>query len=136
MNGFIEGGAFSTSRTGESTWYPTWRCYNKESDVTHPSPSDLWIFLDEHPDSINDAWMITDVEDTGTWVDMPASYHNRACGFSFADGHSEIHQWKRAATCQPVRFIYVNSTISDTPGNVDISWMTNHCSCTVTGTGF
>jgi prepilin-type processing-associated H-X9-DG protein len=26
-------------------------------------------------------------------VDFPASYHNRAAGFSFADGHAEIHKW-------------------------------------------
>jgi prepilin-type N-terminal cleavage/methylation domain-containing protein/prepilin-type processing-associated H-X9-DG protein len=134
MNGFIEGGTYSM--TGESTWYPTWRSYNKESDITHPTPSDLWVFLDEHPDSINDAWMITDVMNTGTWEDMPASYHNKACGFSFADGHSEIHQWRRAATSQPVRYIYVNGTISDDPANVDIAWMTNHVSCTVSGAGF
>ena len=23
----------------------------------------------------------------------PATYHNNACGLSFADGHSEIHKW-------------------------------------------
>jgi prepilin-type processing-associated H-X9-DG protein len=26
-------------------------------------------------------------------VDYPASYHNNAAGFAFADGHSEIHKW-------------------------------------------
>jgi prepilin-type processing-associated H-X9-DG protein len=26
-------------------------------------------------------------------VDVPATYHNGACGFAFADGHSEIHKW-------------------------------------------
>jgi prepilin-type N-terminal cleavage/methylation domain-containing protein len=138
MNGFIEGAAYGSDGSGESTWYATWRSYSKDSQVTHPSPADLWVILDEHPDSINDAWMITDVQNTGTWEDMPASYHVNAGGFSFADGHSEIHKWRRAATCQPVRYLVsgVNGTISDTPGNVDISWMTNHSSCTITGGGF
>jgi prepilin-type N-terminal cleavage/methylation domain-containing protein/prepilin-type processing-associated H-X9-DG protein len=136
MNGFIEGDAFPTSPAGDSNWYPTWRCYNKESDVTHPAPSDLWVLVDEHPDSIDDAWLITDVADTGVWGNLPASYHNKACGFSFADGHSEIHKWRRAPTCQPVQFKDITYAINDTPGNVDISWMTNHCSCTVTGGGF
>ena len=27
-------------------------------------------------------------------VDYPASYHNRAGGFSFADGHAEIKKWR------------------------------------------
>jgi prepilin-type N-terminal cleavage/methylation domain-containing protein/prepilin-type processing-associated H-X9-DG protein len=134
MNGFIEGGTYSM--TGDSTWYPTWRSYNKMSDITHPSPADLWVLLDEHPDSINDAWMITDVEDVATWEDMPASYHANACGFSFADGHSEIHKWRVATTCQPVREIYINGTISVGKTLTDIAWMTNHSSCTVSGGGY
>jgi len=138
MNGFVEGNAYGSdfAGNGESTWYANWRSYNKDSQVTHPSPSDLWVILDEHPDSINDAWMITDVQNTAQWEDLPASYHVNAGGFSFADGHSEIHKWRRQATCQPVRYIYVNGTVNDTPGNVDISWMTNHSSCTVTGGGY
>jgi hypothetical protein len=92
--------------------------------------------MDEHPDSINDGWMITDVDNTGTWYDLPAGYHVKAGGFAFADGHSEIHKWLRPATCQPVRHIYLPDTVNDTPGNVDISWMTNHVSCSVTGNGF
>src|SRR2546426_7399595 len=26
--------------------------------------------------------------------DFPASYHNKAGGLSFADGHAEIHRWR------------------------------------------
>jgi len=28
-----------------------------------------------------------------SWEHLPASYHNGACGFTFADGHSEIKKW-------------------------------------------
>ena len=53
--------------------------------------------LDEHPDSINDAYFIN--SDTASqWTDVPAAYHNGACGFSFADGHSEIKKWKSATS--------------------------------------
>jgi len=27
-------------------------------------------------------------------IDFPANYHNGACGYSFADGHAEVHKWK------------------------------------------
>ncbi len=27
------------------------------------------------------------------FTDAPATYHNGAAGFAFADGHSEIHRW-------------------------------------------
>jgi prepilin-type N-terminal cleavage/methylation domain-containing protein/prepilin-type processing-associated H-X9-DG protein len=37
------------------------------------------------------------------WNDLPASYHNGACGFAFADGHAEIKKWRDANTKQPIR---------------------------------
>ena len=37
----------------------------------------------------------------------PATYHNGAGGISFADGHSEIHKWRGAATKIPV--VYLSS---------------------------
>jgi prepilin-type processing-associated H-X9-DG protein len=27
--------------------------------------------------------------------DAPGAWHAKACGFSFADGHSEIHKWRQ-----------------------------------------
>jgi prepilin-type N-terminal cleavage/methylation domain-containing protein len=37
----------------------TWRTYGKYSHITAPSPSDLWVLMDEHPDSINDpSWLL------------------------------------------------------------------------------
>jgi prepilin-type processing-associated H-X9-DG protein len=38
------------------------------------------------------------------YVDVPASFHNFACGFAFADGHSEIHKWLGQTIRQPVKF--------------------------------
>jgi len=56
----------------------------------------LLCFLDEHPLSINDGQFAVEMQTTGPFaqiIDWPASYHNRAAGFSFADGHAEIHRW-------------------------------------------
>ena len=61
----------------------------KTSDFTIPGPSETWVYLDEHPDSINDAGFFNPVR--SYWNDLPACYHNNAAGFAFADGHSEIH---------------------------------------------
>jgi prepilin-type N-terminal cleavage/methylation domain-containing protein/prepilin-type processing-associated H-X9-DG protein len=72
-----------------------WRTYAKEGQIVRPS--NTWVFVDEHPDSINDAafanTMTGAAEGRANVVDVPASYHNGACGFSFADGHAEIHRW-------------------------------------------
>ena len=66
------------------------------------------MFVDEHPDSINDSifhfkpgFMPSDY----AWRDLPASYHNNACDFSFADGHSEIKKWKHPETLKAVRMV-------------------------------
>ena len=73
-----------------------YRTYAKESQLLHPVKT--FVFVDEHPDGINDAAfavrMAKPDATTATIVDFPASYHNGACGFSFADGHAEIHKWR------------------------------------------
>ena len=53
----------------------------------------------KHPCSINDAGFFN--PNVSSWVDQPASYHNGAAGFSFADGHSEIHKWSEALLNTP-----------------------------------
>ncbi len=76
--------------------------YQKLSAINRPSPSGLWVFVDEHPDSINDGWLTDSWPGGGGWGDLPASYHNGACGVGFADGHSEVHKWRDKATMEPV----------------------------------
>lgn len=76
--------------------------YQKLSDIRRPPPSNLWVFVDEHPDSINDGWLTDSWPGGGGWGDLPASYHAAACGLGFADGHAEIRKWRDKATVEPV----------------------------------
>jgi prepilin-type N-terminal cleavage/methylation domain-containing protein/prepilin-type processing-associated H-X9-DG protein len=85
----------------------TYRTYGKGSDMAVPGPSMLWVFCDEHPDSINDAMLAVQMANVGpfaTIIDVPASYHNGAAGFAFADGHSEIHKWLGSTIKFPVNW--------------------------------
>jgi prepilin-type processing-associated H-X9-DG protein len=62
--------------------------------------------------------------DGQSWVDIPASYHARACGFAFADGHAEIHKWRDNRTVIPVRYLtYSQIDFSAGLNNVDLSWL-------------
>ena len=76
---------------------PSWRVYIKDTDMNNPGPSNTFVMLDEREDSINDGYFVVDMSGWPTRsqqiVDYPASYHNNAAGFSFADGHAEIHKW-------------------------------------------
>ena len=65
--------------------------YRKQGDFILGS-SMTWVTLDENPASINDGWFVHAAKNS--FVDYPASYHNRAGGLSFADGHSEIKVWR------------------------------------------
>jgi prepilin-type N-terminal cleavage/methylation domain-containing protein/prepilin-type processing-associated H-X9-DG protein len=86
-----------------------YRTFQKESDMNRPGPAMTWLMVDEHPCSINDAYFVVDMTEAitdwptaGNWEDMPASYHNGACGFSFCDGHAEIHKWTDNQSKAPV----------------------------------
>jgi prepilin-type processing-associated H-X9-DG protein len=77
------------------------RVYKKQSDITLPQPVNLWVTIDESPGSINDGWFVCDpFAYATTWVDIPASYHNKAGGISFADGHSAIRKWRDPVVIQ------------------------------------
>ena len=117
MNGFI-GDRQNTRTTGVSDWYPDYTQYLRSSSLQRPGPANLWLLVDEHPDSINDGWLIPDVADASRFVDLPASYHNGACGFVFCDGHSEIHKW-HGSTVQPVKMTQYNGFAGDP---TDVAW--------------
>ena len=78
-------------------WLPAaqYRTYATDSEIAIPAKT--WVFIDEHSDSINDAacavQMAPPEARSAQIIDFPASYHNGAAGFSFADGHSEVHRW-------------------------------------------
>jgi prepilin-type N-terminal cleavage/methylation domain-containing protein/prepilin-type processing-associated H-X9-DG protein len=80
-----------------------WRIYGKSAEIV--SPTKTFLFVDEHPNSINDAAFANqstgaEAKSTARIIDIPANYHNGACGFSFADGHSEIKKWQSISSGQ------------------------------------
>ena len=105
---------------------PKYRKYFKQSDITKPAPSMMWVMVDEHPDSINNSDMAVKCDARGPaaqFIDYPASYHNGACGFSFADGHAEIRKWIDARTKIPIRYNGSVPNGAASPNNPDIAWM-------------
>jgi prepilin-type N-terminal cleavage/methylation domain-containing protein/prepilin-type processing-associated H-X9-DG protein len=69
-----------------------WSTYGKLADIRNPSPSSLWVLVDEDVNGLNDAAFAFGME-SPQWIDAPGTYHNGGCGFAFADGHSETHHW-------------------------------------------
>ncbi len=75
-----------------------YRQYRKNTDFE--SGSDTFVFIEEHPDSINDGYFLNRALNL-EWNDLPASWHNGAANLSFADGHCESHRWLNAQTRRP-----------------------------------
>jgi prepilin-type N-terminal cleavage/methylation domain-containing protein/prepilin-type processing-associated H-X9-DG protein len=118
-------------RIGDDT--NAWACRDfpnytaKMSGLNNPGPSQTWVYCDEQPDSINDAGCFTtELERGNPWIDLPASYHNSAGGFAFADGHSEIHKWKGSASqaINPVRFGFQKPNAN--ANDPDVLWYALH----------
>jgi prepilin-type N-terminal cleavage/methylation domain-containing protein/prepilin-type processing-associated H-X9-DG protein len=89
-------------------------------------PVYMFVTLDEREDSINDGWYATDPDVLYQLVDYPAAYHGNACGFSFADGHSEVHRWRDPRTfpaLQPGVPLTLNININ---GDQDVAWLAQH----------
>ena len=95
-------------------------------DLATLGPSRAWVFIDEREDSINDGLFQTDLVNRGaaaTIVDYPASYHNRAAGLSFADGHAEVRRWLDARTTPVLNKGQLMPLNVRSPNNPDVAWL-------------
>jgi prepilin-type N-terminal cleavage/methylation domain-containing protein/prepilin-type processing-associated H-X9-DG protein len=91
--------------------------YGKFSSVIRPSPSMLFVLLDENPVSLNDAaFAMTMVQ--CLFQDCPGIQHNQGCGLAFADGHSEIRKWKDGRI-----MTWPNGEPYSNPVNPDVGWL-------------
>ncbi|HLH54782.1 MAG TPA: prepilin-type N-terminal cleavage/methylation domain-containing protein [Verrucomicrobiae bacterium] len=102
-----------------------YRQYLKQSQVLNAATT--WVTLDEQADSINDGFFtVPHNPDPSNWGDIPASYHNGACGFSFADGHAEIHKWKSPSSHVPVHYVFAPPPFDAVARNIDLPWYNDH----------
>jgi prepilin-type N-terminal cleavage/methylation domain-containing protein/prepilin-type processing-associated H-X9-DG protein len=58
------------------------------------NPARLFVFLDEHEETVDDACFTVDPAPANNWSNVPADRHSRGCNLSFADGHVEHWIWK------------------------------------------
>src|SRR5206468_4292331 len=93
------------------------------------APAKLFVFLDMREDVINWSNFMTMMNgyspfnpDLFKLSDLPGYYHHMACGFSFADGHSEIHRWRNSLT-MPAPGTFVPGTELNCPRDMDVAWL-------------
>lgn len=127
----------------QGQWLPNsqFHTYFKEGDVALPGPAMLWVFIDEDPDSINDAAFAFQMPSPGVpteWIDLPAKLHGTSGSFGFVDGHAEIHGWRNPQGVPTTTYTgsggspnpYLPPTIAN---NKDVYWVATRTSYPLSG---
>jgi prepilin-type processing-associated H-X9-DG protein len=103
-----------------------YRQFRSVNEITEFPPAELFVFIDEREDSINDGAFFINMEgfdppnpNVYVILDYPADRHNRSGALSFADGHAEIWRWKDPRTAPPHGRPLALGNFS--PGNPDIA---------------
>jgi prepilin-type N-terminal cleavage/methylation domain-containing protein/prepilin-type processing-associated H-X9-DG protein len=123
-----------------SSWVtgaPKFKNVKKVSDLTGPGPTEVYILLDEHENSINDAHYFPfsnlQTYNRNPWLDAPSGRHGNAGGFAFADGHSEIHKWKTDGLSKVIKAAdgstprpYPDLPFIGPSASQDFQWMVAH----------
>jgi len=109
-----------------------YRVFRKTVDIQPMGPSRAFVFIDEHPDSLNFGDLAVAMNDGLPpqrihIIDYPASTHNGSGGLSFADGHVEIHKWVDARTKPPWQNKLIPLVVPS-PNNFDMVWLSERTS--------
>ncbi len=124
MNASV-GDAGELSSSGVNTNNPGYLQFFKLTSI--PAPARIFVFLDEHPDSIKDGYFVNRSY-YPEWIRLPASWHNGGAAFSFADGHSETYLWKCASTKPPSAPDAAGLPIDVSDDPRDFNWVIAHMS--------
>jgi prepilin-type processing-associated H-X9-DG protein len=94
------------------------------------SPSKIFVFLDMREDVVNWSNFMVNMtgypdkpEDYRFNSDLPGFYHGGACGFTFADGHSELRLWRDSRTTPALGINFNPYADIPSPHNQDIGWL-------------
>ena len=120
MNAMV-GDPGESLQSGTNVNNPEFQQFLKSTEIR--SPAQIFVFTDEHPDSITDGYFLNRPNPV-EWVHLPASYHNGAASLSFADGHTEVRRWLVRSTKPPSRpdAAQLPLAISDSE-RVDFDWL-------------
>lgn len=99
MNAMV-GYAGGFIKYGKNVNNPKFKQFMKLGEI--PDPSRIFIFIEEHPQSINDGYFLNKPDALPPyWYDLPAAYHNGGANLSFADMHIEYRKWLSPGTIYP-----------------------------------
>lgn len=72
-------------------------------------PDRVFVFMDEHQDSIEDGNFGIERYPAASWLNLPTDRHNQGACVSFADGHIKKLKWRA-----PKKYISLNQPVANT----------------------
>lgn len=99
---------------------PEYKQFFKSGDLV--KPSEIFVFIDEHPDTINDGFFMNRFNET-KWGNVPGSFHNGAANLSFTDGHAEAHRWAVGGPTGTIRAPVRGAVAGGFPASPDTDWV-------------
>jgi prepilin-type processing-associated H-X9-DG protein len=106
--------------------------FGKASSFRGTSPAQVFLTCDESIYSINDAGLATCANVANqVFIDYPSAAHNNGCGFSFCDGHAELHKWKGGAIIITAASGAGQRTATSPLDKTDWFWLANNSSVKV-----
>jgi prepilin-type N-terminal cleavage/methylation domain-containing protein/prepilin-type processing-associated H-X9-DG protein len=99
--------------------------FYKSSDFRAIAPSNVYVFIEEHPLTIDDGrfdlmWPAS--LGSEIWTAYPATRHGKAGPLGFADGHVEIRRWVESSTI-PDPAQLSRTWQYPVPGSRDFRWL-------------
>jgi hypothetical protein len=68
------------------------RTFVRDNELAAAGAANIWLILDEHETSIDDAWFLVTMDDSRPFASFPADRHGRGYCLNFADGHTELYR--------------------------------------------
>ncbi len=100
-------------------WHPTLPLKDRESTITQPGPSDVFAFIDDHEQTIDDGIFVIGPH---KWWDCPADRHDQGANLSFLDGHAQYHRWHRPKVAQN----WSRGSLPAANDQLDHDWLASH----------
>ena len=101
--------------------------YRKTTQMTKPSPSELFVFQEVHPDSICWPFFGVYMSTPDRFFNFPAVDHSQSGIVAFGDGHIEQHRWMHPFTLKAYSPRYHGHNDAS-PNNQDIAWIRQRAS--------
>jgi len=104
----------------------SYKVFTTDAELQMANADRIFIFLDEHEDTIDDGIFDQIVSRRFGFVDWPGSRHSRGAVMTFASGAVRLKKWQDPRTTPPVE--RKRRAPEPSPNNPDLFWLREHLS--------